>query len=589
MPNAGGLWARVRLQGRRAARWRFQVVIVSGSFKLRGRTAKRPPYRLSLLITRKKRKTRSLPSAWHVTDPTKPTHAHLIVANNVEPMEFDTTLNSRTATEDDGFEDKRWSLILEEVTKSGQRKALASTKINIAELLEHESGDKFFKELSNVKFTSYRGRIEEVVVSLHVAGVLLKTGQATDDDLQSLASMLTTNTLDIGNLDDFSDSISDVSSGFNQTGLSEVQNMTAGLKDLTRDLGGDDFEDSFQNFAPEEVRRKPLSQPTQLTPPTTRKLRPSPLEISTPAEKAEAEEPETVGGDAQELLSWAREATKYSSMVNVTNLTSSFRSGIALGVILKNFAPDAIDLARLNPRMAKNNLRLVLEAFAAAGLDLSGVINVNETATKPDKLAVITALHLIRNKFASQVVRREKKTNRGRVKPETVHSVLFDSATLWSTLAEFRIETLHEEMRRLDSAPDIYSAAVDDILDAFDECDDEPDETDNDELERQQNEIQQKLAAEIENDRKMKNYIQSISPQEAKTSPAEKDAKIPPAATPPVPISNPAPVKSPSCQNVHNQVAKESKKPPQEGEKERKMSPPVSHSRKWTTSKSWKS
>jgi len=25
MPNAGGLWARVRLQGRRAARWRFQV------------------------------------------------------------------------------------------------------------------------------------------------------------------------------------------------------------------------------------------------------------------------------------------------------------------------------------------------------------------------------------------------------------------------------------------------------------------------------------------------------------------------------------------------------------------------------------
>ena len=47
------------------------------------------------------------------------------------------------------------------------------------------------------------GRIEEVALSLHVAGVLLKTGQATDDDLQSLASMLTTNTLDIGNLDDF--------------------------------------------------------------------------------------------------------------------------------------------------------------------------------------------------------------------------------------------------------------------------------------------------------------------------------------------------------------------------------------------------
>ena len=40
-------------------------------------------------------------------------------------------------------------------------------------------------------------------MSVHIAGVLLKTGQATDDDLQSLASMLSTNTLDIGNLDDF--------------------------------------------------------------------------------------------------------------------------------------------------------------------------------------------------------------------------------------------------------------------------------------------------------------------------------------------------------------------------------------------------
>ena len=32
-------------------------------------------------------------------------------------------------------------------------------------------------------------------LSLHLAGVLLKTGEATDEDLQSLASMLSTNTL----------------------------------------------------------------------------------------------------------------------------------------------------------------------------------------------------------------------------------------------------------------------------------------------------------------------------------------------------------------------------------------------------------
>merc|ERR1712048_367259 len=237
-------------------------------------------------------------------------------------------------------------------------------------------------------------------------GVLLETGQATDDDLQSLASMLSTNTLDIGNLDDFS-----------------------------------------------------------------RKLRPSPLELPNTVELNEEAEEETVGGSAQELLTWARECTKYSSMVNVTNLTSSFRSGIALGVILKHFVPDSIELGQLNPRMAKNNLRIVLEGYNKAGLDLAGIININETATKPDKLAIITALHKIKGKFERQnqpVKRREQKARKN-LDPGAIHSVLFDSKSVWTSLAEFRIETLQEEMRQLDMAPDLYSEAVDDILEAFDD------------------------------------------------------------------------------------------------------------------------
>ena len=41
-------------------------------------------------------------------------------------------------------------------------------------------------------------RVQDVKLSLHLAGVLLKTGEATDEDLQSLASMLSTNTLGCG-------------------------------------------------------------------------------------------------------------------------------------------------------------------------------------------------------------------------------------------------------------------------------------------------------------------------------------------------------------------------------------------------------
>ena len=56
--------------------------------------------------------------------------------------------------------------------------------------------------------------------------------------------------------------------------------------------------------------------------------------------------------------------------------------GIAFAVILKHFVPNGVELSQFNPRMAKNNLRIVIESYANAGLDLSAVINVNETASK---------------------------------------------------------------------------------------------------------------------------------------------------------------------------------------------------------------
>ena len=93
-------------------------------------------------------------------------------------------------------------------------------------------------------------------------------------------------------------------------------------------------------------------------------------------------EDETVGGTAQELLTWVRQQTQYSAMVNVTNLTSSFRSGVTFGVILHNFRPDALKLGQLNPRTAKANLKIVLEAYKNEGLDLYGIININEMASK---------------------------------------------------------------------------------------------------------------------------------------------------------------------------------------------------------------
>ena len=60
----------------------------------------------------------------------------------------------------DGFEDKRWSIVLEEVTKTGQRKPLAQAKINLADLVGENSDEKVFKEVQNLELRGYKGEIK---------------------------------------------------------------------------------------------------------------------------------------------------------------------------------------------------------------------------------------------------------------------------------------------------------------------------------------------------------------------------------------------------------------------------------------------
>ena len=62
----------------------------------------------------------------------------------------------------DGFEDKRWSIVLEEVTKTGQRKPLAQAKINLADLVGENADEKVFKEVQNLELRGYKGKNKQI-------------------------------------------------------------------------------------------------------------------------------------------------------------------------------------------------------------------------------------------------------------------------------------------------------------------------------------------------------------------------------------------------------------------------------------------
>ncbi len=102
---------------------------------------------------------------------------------------------------------------------------------------------------------------------------------------------------------------------------------------------------------------------------------------------------------SQDLQSWAQEVTKGYPGVRVTNMTTSWRNGLAFCALFHHFRPDLINFDSLKPTDIKNNCRVAFEAGEKLGIP-----RVIEPADMvflavPDKLAVMTYLHQVCVKF----------------------------------------------------------------------------------------------------------------------------------------------------------------------------------------------
>lgn len=70
-------------------------------------------------------------------------------------------------------------------------------------------------------------------------------------------------------------------------------------------------------------------------------------------------EPELPIGGVQELLNWCKDITKGYKGVNITNMTTSWRNGLAFCAVIHHFRPDLIDFNSLNPNNIKENCKKV--------------------------------------------------------------------------------------------------------------------------------------------------------------------------------------------------------------------------------------
>ncbi|XP_068117296.1 F-actin-monooxygenase MICAL2 isoform X3 [Hyperolius riggenbachi] len=123
------------------------------------------------------------------------------------------------------------------------------------------------------------------------------------------------------------------------------------------------------------------------------------------------------------LLTWCQKQTEGYRNVNITNLTSSWRSGLALCAIIHRFRPDLLDFDSLNEDDAIRNNQLAFD-IAEKEFGISPMTTAKELATKeePDKLSMVLYLSKFYEMFRGTPLRpadfpRVNSENNGEVQP----------------------------------------------------------------------------------------------------------------------------------------------------------------------------
>nr|XP_056709692.1 EH domain-binding protein 1-like protein 1 [Euleptes europaea] len=188
------VWKRLQRVGKRAAKFQFvacyQELVVEC-------TKKWQPDKLVVVWTRRNRRICSKAHSWQpgIKNPYRGTVVWM-VPENVDIM---VTLYRDPHVEE--YEDKDWTFVIENESK-GQRKVLASVDVN---LKRFASPTPTQVDL-NLKLKPRSVKVVAATLKLTLCCAFLYEGKATDEDMQSLASLMSVKPSDIGNLDDFADS-----------------------------------------------------------------------------------------------------------------------------------------------------------------------------------------------------------------------------------------------------------------------------------------------------------------------------------------------------------------------------------------------
>uniref|UniRef100_A0AAZ3NW74 EH domain binding protein 1 like 1 n=1 Tax=Oncorhynchus tshawytscha TaxID=74940 RepID=A0AAZ3NW74_ONCTS len=339
------VWKRLQRVGKKASKFQFAVTFQELTVEC---TKKWQPDKLRVVWSRRNRRNCTKLHGWQpgIKNPYRGTVVWQV------PENLDITVTLFKDPTADEFEDKDWTFIIENTNK-GHRKVLASVDVNMKKFA---SATPAQYDLT-LKPKPLSVKVVEATLKLTLTCVFLKEGKATDEDMQSLASLMSLKQSDIGNLDDFNDS--DEEEG--------ERRVSIGAGMVVEDL---------EMICKEEMEEEVIESGSGIDP--------------------------GLVTSSQSLLEWCQEVIKEHKGVKITNFSTSWRNGLAFCALLHHFHPDRINFEMLDPYDIKRNNKKAFDGFAELGI--SRLIEPSDMVllAVPDRLIVMTYLNQIRTYFTGQ-------------------------------------------------------------------------------------------------------------------------------------------------------------------------------------------
>ncbi|KAK0096543.1 hypothetical protein PV326_005199 [Microctonus aethiopoides] len=408
------VWKRLQRVNKRAAKFQFTVSYHELTLET---TSKWKPNKLSVVWTRRSRRVSSDPLEWEpcLSDPLIGIVSWAVPDNHTVSV----TLFKDPRTHE--LEDKDWTFV---VSSTGKRRHIAAININMKRYATLESSQQPLR--LDLKPTSKK--IVRATLECTLSCVFLREGKATDEDMQSMASLMSVNNnSDIAPLDDFdNEDIPEDVEEVSLKNIDEILDISAQIDLMTSSLTENDMpstpisvasliKDDVTAMNDEEnvcrgvgVQAALIDNFVDMSLPnkneiavendknTAMRLKLQPLDLK----KNDVNVPklrEITPG--QDLLEWCKDVTRNYSGVKVTNLTTSWRNGMAFCSIIHHFRPDLIDIEALLPHDVKGNCKKAFDAGEALGIPRVIEPADMDILTVPDKLAVMTYLYQLRAHF----------------------------------------------------------------------------------------------------------------------------------------------------------------------------------------------